>query len=56
MTVRGSRGVEVPDYQCMNRCIQEGGSRCQTIPGGAVDEAVGTLLRIPSPRWRSRSP
>jgi DNA invertase Pin-like site-specific DNA recombinase len=46
MTVRYHfrRGVEVPDYQCMNRCIQEGGSRCQTVPGAAVDEAVGVLL------------
>ena len=35
MTVRyhTRRGVEVPDYQCMNRCIQDGGPRCQTVPG-----------------------
>ena len=38
------RGIEVPDYQCMRRCIQDGGPRCQTVPGAAVDEAVGTLL------------
>ncbi len=46
MTVRYHirRGVEVPDYQCMNRCIQDGGSRCQTVPGAVVDEAVGALL------------
>jgi hypothetical protein len=46
MTVRyhTRRGVEVPDYQCMNRCIQDGTARCQTIPGGTVDDAVGTLL------------
>ena len=46
MTVRyhTRRGVEVPDYQCMNRCIQDGGQRCQTIPGGVVDQAVATLL------------
>ncbi|HUO36948.1 MAG TPA: recombinase family protein [Mycobacterium sp.] len=46
MTVRyhTRRGVEVPDYQCMNRCIQDGGQRCQAIPGGVVDDAVGGLL------------
>ena len=46
MTVRyhTRRAVQVPDYQCMNRCIQEGGSRCQTVPGGTVDAAVGQLL------------
>ena len=46
MTVRyhTRRGVEVPDYQCMNRCIQDGAQRCQTVPGGTVDAAVGSLL------------
>ncbi len=46
MTVRyhSRRGVEVPDYQCMNRCIQDGAQRCQTIPGGTLDAAVGALL------------
>jgi len=46
MTVRYHirRGVEVPDYQCMNRCIQDGGRRCQTMPGAAVDAAIGRLL------------
>ena len=46
MTVRyhTRRGVEVPDYQCMNRCIQAGGQRCQNVPGGTVDAAVGKLL------------
>ncbi len=46
MTVRyhTRRGVEVPDYQCMNRCIQDGGRRCQSVPGGVVDAAVATLL------------
>ena len=46
MTVRyhTRRGVEVPDYHCQNRCIQEGTARCQTIPGAVVDQAVGTLL------------
>lgn len=46
MTVRyhSRRGVEVPDYQCHNRCIQDAAQRCQTIPGGVVDDAVATLL------------
>ena len=46
MTVRyhTRRGVEIPDYQCMNRCIQDGAQRCQSVPGGAVDAAVATLL------------
>ncbi len=46
MTVRyhTRRGIEVPDYQCMNRCIQDGAQRCQTVPGAVVDEAVGTPL------------
>ena len=46
MTVRyhTRRGVEIPDYQCMNRCIQDGTARCQTVPGGTVDDAVGKLL------------
>ena len=58
MTVRyhTRRGVEVPDYQCQNRCIQDGAPRCQTIPGGGVDAAVGTCCSTPSPRSRSRSP
>src|SRR6185437_9139664 len=46
MTVRyhTRRGVEVPDYQCQNRCIQDGAARCQTIPGTAVDHAFASLL------------
>jgi len=46
MTVRyhTRRGVEVPDYQCQNRCIQDGTPRCQTIPGAVVDDAVASLL------------
>ena len=46
MTVRyhARRGVEVPDYQCMNRAIQDGGQRCQNVPGGTVDAAIGELL------------
>ena len=37
------RGVEIPDYQCMNRCIQDGAQRCQNVPGGVVDAAIGAL-------------
>src|ERR1700738_1922719 len=46
MTVRSHtrRGVEVPDYQCMNRCIQDGAARCQTIPGAVAADAVASLL------------
>jgi hypothetical protein len=46
MTVRyhTRRGVEVPDYQCQTSCIQDGGQRCQTIPGAVVDDAVANLL------------
>ncbi len=46
MTVRyhTRRGVEIPDYQCQNRCIQDGTARCQAVPGGVVDDAVGNLL------------
>ncbi|MDT2009917.1 recombinase family protein [Rhodococcus opacus] len=46
MTVRyhTRRGVEVPDYQCIRTCIQDGGRRCQGVPGAAVDAAIGQLL------------
>ena len=46
MTVRyhTRQGVEVPDYQCQNRCIQDGAARCQSVPGGTVDDAVASLL------------
>lgn len=46
MTVRyhQRRGVEIPDYQCMKQAIEDGGRRCLTVPGGAVDSAVGRLL------------
>ncbi|WP_176217354.1 recombinase family protein [Mycobacterium avium] len=56
MTVRyhTRRGLEVPDYQCMNRCIQDGAQRCQTVPGAVVDDAVGKLLLDTSPRTRSK--
>lgn len=41
---RYAGGVGVPDYQCMNSCIQDSAQRCQTIPGGTVDATVGALL------------
>jgi hypothetical protein len=46
MTVRyhTRRGVEVPDYQCVRACIDDGQRRCQTIAGTGVDTAVGQLL------------
>lgn len=46
MTVRyhTRRGVAVPDYQCMTRCIQDGATRCQNIPGAVIDAAVANLL------------
>ena len=59
MTVRyhTRRGVEVPDYQCQNRCIQDGAARCQTVPGGSRRRRRRpTCCSTPSPRTRSRSP
>ena len=46
MTVRyhSRRGIEVPDYQCVRDCIDNGGQRCQTVPGSGVDTAIGQLL------------
>jgi DNA invertase Pin-like site-specific DNA recombinase len=46
MTVRyhTRRGVNVPDYQCVKHAIQDGGRRCQTVPGAGVDIAVAQLL------------
>ena len=46
MTVRyhTRRGIEVPDYQCVRHAIQDGARRCQTVPGGGVDAAIGRLL------------
>jgi DNA invertase Pin-like site-specific DNA recombinase len=46
MTVRyhQRRGIEVPDYQCLGESIQDGARRCQTIPGAALDAAIGQLL------------
>ncbi len=46
MTVRYHlrRGVQIPDYQCMRASIDTGAPRCLTVPGGAVDAALGQLL------------
>jgi DNA invertase Pin-like site-specific DNA recombinase len=46
MTIRyhARGGTEIPDYQCMRECIDNAGPRCQAIPGGAADAAVGQLL------------
>jgi DNA invertase Pin-like site-specific DNA recombinase len=38
------RGVQVPDYQCTSRNIQDHGPRCLVVPGAAVDEAISALL------------
>src|SRR5436853_192036 len=38
------RGVEVPDYQCMRKCIDGAARRCLLIPGAGVDAAIGQLL------------
>ena len=37
-------GTQIPDYQCMREAIDNAGPRCQAIPGGAADAAVGQLL------------
>lgn len=50
MTVRyhARRSVDIPDYQCIRDCIDDGGPRCQTVP--SVDAAIGQLLLgTPSP-------
>lgn len=46
MTVRyhSRRGRCHPEYACQRRGIEHGEPRCQTIPGAALDEAVGELL------------
>lgn len=46
MTVRyhTRRGIEVPDYQCMHTSIENGGRRCQSVPGAGIDATVGQLL------------
>jgi hypothetical protein len=46
MTVRyhSRHGRCHPEYACQRRGIEHGEPRCQTIPGAALDEAVGALL------------
>ena len=46
MTVRyhSRQGHCYPEYACQRRGIEHGEPRCQTIPGTALDEAVGELL------------
>lgn len=46
MTVRyhSRHGRCYPEYACQRRGIERGEPRCQTIPGSALDEAVGKLL------------
>jgi DNA invertase Pin-like site-specific DNA recombinase len=38
------RGVEIPVYQCVRHCIEDGAPRCQSVPGAGVDAAIGQLL------------
>jgi hypothetical protein len=38
------RGVEIPIYQCVRHCIEDGAPRCQSVPGAGVDAAIGHLL------------
>jgi DNA invertase Pin-like site-specific DNA recombinase len=46
MTVRyhARGGDEIPDYQCVKDSIDNAASRCQAIPGAAVDAAISQLL------------
>ncbi len=46
MTVRyhHRRGTELPDYQCVGESIQAGSSRCLSIPGHGVDQAISQVL------------
>ena len=38
------KGRQVPDYLCSHEGIQTASAWCQTIPGAAIDRAVGELL------------
>ena len=38
------RGVEIPEYTCVRTAVQDGGPRCQTMPGASVDAAISRLL------------
>ena len=46
MTVRYHHrgGRLTPDYVCQQECVERAEARCQQIPGGGLDEAVGALL------------
>jgi DNA invertase Pin-like site-specific DNA recombinase len=46
MTVRYHHrgGRLTPDYVCQKECVERAENRCQQIPGGGLDEAVGALL------------
>jgi hypothetical protein len=38
------RGRLVPDYICQHATIPQGRAPCQSVPGGAVDAAIGAVL------------
>ena len=46
MTIRYHQrgGRSIPEYVCAKDCVEKCQPRCQSIPGGGVDEAVGKLL------------
>ncbi len=46
MTVRyhTRKGRQWPEYVCQSKGIQTATSKCQSIPGSGIDEAVGVLL------------
>lgn len=46
MTVRyhHCQGRQVPDYVCQREGVAHGHPVCQFVPGGGVDEAIGSLL------------
>jgi hypothetical protein len=46
MTVRYHQrsGRLVPDYVCQNEGIEHGKAKCQSIPGGEIDAAIGQVL------------
>ena len=46
MTIRYHQrgGRLTPDYVCAKENVEQAGPKCQAIPGGGIDEAVGRLL------------
>ncbi len=46
MTVRyhTRKGRQWPEYVCQSEGIETASTKCQTIPGGGVDDAIGDLL------------